>query len=712
MSTDSLPLMARIVADRIWLIGFASLPVVVDPLRLSAHEAPQATFSVLIGLAILIAAILFGISQPFRSTVSHFLNQPISIAVLCWTLSVIVSGLFSISPNRSILGDLQRRMGVLTQLSFCAAFLGGLLITRKQQRHVWGIMSAVGCIVAGYGILQSIGGVFRPGSTLGLATFSASWVAIVILCLLVVILGSWSRRNHRYGLVASCVMLGFFLILNQSRGAMLGLIVGLVTLGLLWVWSHYTPTYKRRIAFGLGGATVLAISLVLLVGFYVRTQSNGPNLSNIEANRAAQRLSLTDGSILARLILWQTAGPLAVTWPTLYDVDGQMDRYARLRPLLGYGQESFQFVLEPRLTKDLRNTYGNNQYLDRAHNLIMEILITQGIAGLVCLLAIYVTVAWTCLRVVWRQRDEWDQRGWLAAGMIAVLVCHFIDLQFGFVGTASEWLMFGMMGLMVSQNMPRHEKVSSTNSNSLSSKRVSDQATRSIIPLIGWLTAWPLAVGIEKLQLPSILSFLNSTLLSVGLICLCLCICGVISRETPRTILLRLILALALSIVIHSLLSRWIQGAMVRADFTPAYLLLAADHAVYLIGAAMLAINRPILKTMKMLRLRYAILAVLILVLAGVWWVGDASGDALFFLGHDQPNTIKQAEAYTVGLSLKLPDDRLSNITALAALVNMRNTSGQERRHWIDMTCQLTQQAQRLNPFDLNTPVIPSECNG
>src|SRR5690242_14021990 len=129
----------RSVAAWFWLFGFVALPLLNDTLRFESYESPRAGFSVVIGMGIVLSALFSCLPHPRSPSpqaergngLTSLLRFPLALAVIVWGVSIALSAILSLSPTRSIFGDLYRRMGLLTQLSLIAAFIGGTLITRR-----------------------------------------------------------------------------------------------------------------------------------------------------------------------------------------------------------------------------------------------------------------------------------------------------------------------------------------------------------------------------------------------------------------------------------------------------------------------------------------------------------------------------------------------------------------------------------------------------
>ncbi len=450
----------RNVAGWCWMFGFVALPLLTDLLRIESYESPRAMFSAVIGVAIGLSALAARLCLPHPLSPSpkaakgnHStspLSSPLTLAVIAWGVSISLSAILSLSPTRSIFGDLYRRMGLLTQLSLLAAFVGGALITRRRRGQGWPLLAISGSIIAINGIAQRFGlspfvqsSNWRPSSTLGTSIFAASWCLIAILWLVAALAASPDQNKRRVYLYRfSLIALVIFFIFTESRGAALGLGAGLSVLVIVWAVAHGQRQLITRFLFG--------IALVAVLGFALASgivNLRGSPLANLPLIGRLNTIT-DDQTSNFRLALWRSAGQIVREWPTVVATNGQSDP-SGIRPLIGYGQEMFQFVEHQYADEALAATYPPYEFIDRAHNVLLDTWTTQGYLGLVSLLAVYIAAAWLCLKVLRQQGMAWGERGWIAAGVLAILVGHVVDLQFSFPSVASEWPFWASLGLLV-----------------------------------------------------------------------------------------------------------------------------------------------------------------------------------------------------------------------------------------------------------------------
>ncbi|MGC9398344.1 MAG: O-antigen ligase family protein [Anaerolineae bacterium] len=215
----------------------------------------------------------------------------------------------------------------------------------------------------------------------------------------------WSRRSLTYGL--ALVPVGLALVLSLSRGAiLLGIPVGLITLGLL------------------AGRRERTVTLVVLVLFGLAL------LPLFQTPRFAALLDLTQGTTALRLALWRSA------WQMFLD-----------HPLWGVGPDNFLYAYRTRYVLPSAWEEFN---LAHPHNLILDFLSRLGIFALGAFLWVLVRFWRRGLRLM--RQATGQQRavalgllGSMASGLAHGLVdasYFYVDLAYVFFLTlaALQWL--------------------------------------------------------------------------------------------------------------------------------------------------------------------------------------------------------------------------------------------------------------------------------
>jgi hypothetical protein len=169
-----------------------------------------------------------------------------------------------------------------------------------------------------------------------------------------------------YGAVIAIFFI--FFILGQTRGAFIGLALGIFAALLYLVFSSKGKARKW-------GAIVFVVLVLLGVGLYA--ERNNPSIQKFPEVRLLQ-ISLSDASAQTRLWVWGEA------WQGFLE-----------RPVLGWGPENFTPVYDkffnPKFYIPGQNT---ETWFDRAHSVFFDYLVETGIIGLLSYLGIFFMFYW------------------------------------------------------------------------------------------------------------------------------------------------------------------------------------------------------------------------------------------------------------------------------------------------------------------------------
>jgi O-antigen ligase len=454
------------------LIAVAVLPLDFQPLGFEAHEPYRA------GLLLLLICIVLPTLRLPRTS-------PLLIAIILWCLALLVSTVFALSPARALAGDLIRKMGLLTQLALVG---GAFLVVSSDSRDIGRWLWWAGVIAASYVCLQVANLVpghhldHRPQGPLGVATFTAGWLTLAILWAGMSIMREpfIPRRTLLFAVGIGLMLTA--LILTEARGAALALFSGITTGGLIGTATHCARRFALMILV-MGLLVGLALVIASRLDWRDTSLSRLPLIARLNPNEP-------DLPRQSREAIWDNALILSSTWPRMTDIHGQADPWRPLRPILGYGLESFEFVHRPLMRSE--------QAIDRAHNDWLDTLVMMGWSGVIARTALWIGALWVGLNRLhmnvkgawlsgsfgllaaalffagspllpialtfgaiggfwlWLVARAWlpapsislvpvDHEAWLA---LAVLTAYLVDLQFSFVTVAVSWpawLAFGLL---------------------------------------------------------------------------------------------------------------------------------------------------------------------------------------------------------------------------------------------------------------------------
>lgn len=364
-----------------------------------------------VSLILLAGFLLFGRAfqkQEFVLSRVRLLKNPISILMGLFLLSTLVSTILAKDSYRSFTGTVERGEGFMGLLFFILIFYLVLLIFDNQDWKLFfrGV-SASGIIFSIHQIIQLARASWdfglRPFSTFGNPSLLAGYYLFVLFANLALLADVWpklssakeknttisAKKENLVFLFLPLIstifsILGIFL--TQTRGTYLGFAVGILVVSLYFSWKFILePVLERKkkktlkILIPVLSALLVLIFIIGAFGILVyfsnkaKTAQNEASFGFFDA--LTRRLGAM-GALQTRLI---SAGS------SLASVNPKNEEINRL--LFGWGLDNFNVAY---------NTYFNPRYFlyeevwfDRAHNKVLDVLVMQGLFGLVLFLGIW-----------------------------------------------------------------------------------------------------------------------------------------------------------------------------------------------------------------------------------------------------------------------------------------------------------------------------------
>lgn len=293
-------------------------------------------------------------------------------AFVAFTVIIGIADLFGANAWKSFWSNFERMEGYITILHLFAYFIvaGSVLATEKLWQRFLEWSAGTSAAVSIYSVLQLAGllvinqGGVRVDATFGNAAYLAVYLVFNIFFALILLARSaqvW--KKVMYGVLAALHVI--ILYYTATRGSILGLLGGLALSALLVALFGKGEGRKRnRIIAG----SVLGFLVVIVLGFVaIKNTSfvtNSPVLSRFAS------ISWNETKTQARGYIW----PMAI-------------KGFEEHPILGWGQENFNYVFnanyDPRM-------YRQEQWFDRAHNVVLDWLIAGGALGLLAYLSLFV----------------------------------------------------------------------------------------------------------------------------------------------------------------------------------------------------------------------------------------------------------------------------------------------------------------------------------
>ncbi|MBI3679811.1 MAG: O-antigen ligase family protein [Acidobacteria bacterium] len=343
-------------------------------------------------------------------------------------ISLSASTALSTNPALSLNGSNWRRFGGMTQAGLIAvvvllaAWVAG---NRARVLFLLRVISLSGLPIALYGVLQYFGWdpflpasayhvgegmwtIVRPPATLGRANYFATYSLYVTFAGISLAMVE-SHPGWKLAGAASGLLPAIAIILSGTRSAMAGLAAGGV---LLLVWSR--QRFSRRLTLlGLAGIAALWIFYYSPPGLKLRSRT---------------RWYLEDPHGGARLWLWRDSLLMA-----------------RSRWLFGHGPETYATDFAKFQSAELSRVYPDT-YHESPHNIYLDTLTSQGVPGLLILLALTALA----FASAWKSRTV-DNR--LAGALLASFLAGLVSLQFIVFTLPTALLCYTTLALLVGQSV-------------------------------------------------------------------------------------------------------------------------------------------------------------------------------------------------------------------------------------------------------------------
>ncbi|HEY5383197.1 MAG TPA: O-antigen ligase family protein, partial [Candidatus Paceibacterota bacterium] len=291
---------------------------------------------------------------------------------------------FSVDPTKSFWSNFERMDGYITQLHLLALFIiaGAVLTAEKWWEWFFRISVAASIWQGVYALLQAfqIFG-FAPSSqsgaradtTFGNATYLAVYMLFNIFITLYLILRDRKRVGWQafYGVALVLQVMGLYF--TQTRGAILGLLGGLVIAAIYIAWLAKGTQWKALRKWSLWGLGAIAALVIVFLA-----AKNTPFVQHNDTLARFASISLADRTTVSRFMIWEEA------W--------QGFKQSPKTVLLGWGQENFNFIFNKYYNPEM---YDQEQWFDRAHNMFIDWATDGGLPAFALYISLFAFAAWT-----------------------------------------------------------------------------------------------------------------------------------------------------------------------------------------------------------------------------------------------------------------------------------------------------------------------------
>ncbi len=357
-----------------------------------------------------------------KNRLKHTFKKPIVMAVSAFTTAFLLACFFANDAYAAFWSNYERGEGGFQMIHYFLFFVLLVFLFReeKEWRRIFGLSLIASAVMIGYGLLgnYSVPGFIGPytGNTAPTGWFhqlidgrfqgslgNPAYVAPYLMFSMFFIAYLWTTawREKRltkamawtYGIIIAIFL--FFFVLTQTRGAFIGLGLGLLA---FMIYLAFAAHGKMR----TWARFIVVLLIVLGGGIYAIRKS--PITNYIPEGRLLQ-ISFSDPTVQTRFWVWGEA------WKGFLE-----------RPVFGWGPENFTAVYDlhfnPKFFVPGQNT---ETWFDRAHSVFFDYLSETGIVGLLSYLSIFVVFAWEFFKAHRRKAANIVLAGFVLAMPIAYL---------------------------------------------------------------------------------------------------------------------------------------------------------------------------------------------------------------------------------------------------------------------------------------------------
>jgi O-antigen ligase/tetratricopeptide (TPR) repeat protein len=326
------------------------------------------------------------------------------------------------SPNsfKAFWSNYERMEGYITLLHLGAYFLvmSAVLRTQDAWNRLFATSLSASLIMAIYSFFQLAGritinqGGVRVDGTLGNASYLGIYMVFHIF--IAALLFFRFQKMWQKVLVSIVALLDLIILYHTAtRGAILGLLGGALVAFIFLALKSEKGDKIRKFAL------VSFVAIIVFVGLFIALK----NTSFVTKSPVLSRFSTLSFSEI------KTQGRYFV-WPMA--IKGFVER-----PILGWGQEGFNFVFnkyyDPRM-------YNQEPWFDRAHNTYLDWLIAGGLLGFLC----YISIIFFLLYYILKAKDNFLNKQDKAV-LLGVLSAYLFHNLFVFDQISSYILFFTVL---------------------------------------------------------------------------------------------------------------------------------------------------------------------------------------------------------------------------------------------------------------------------
>jgi len=360
----------------------------------------------------------------------------ISWSVVIFTFILLLADIWAVAPFKAFWGNYERMEGWVTFAHLLGYFFVLSSMLKTEKLWLWFLRANIGA-----GVILAIMSIDNATQTrfsgpLGNPIYISVYFLFIFFFTLILLykdvlarhLIDWTSfkkvfTNTLFYVYLFVSALSLFVVYRTSRGALLGLIGGVLVSALLIAIFEKQNRVIKQISLGILTITVVAI-FAFIGSRDTQFIKNNPTLSRLA------EVSWSNINGQARQLVW----PMAI-------------KGFQEKPILGWGQDGFNYVFnkyyDPRM-------YGQEQWFDRAHNAPLDFLVAGGILGLLSYLALFGST----LYLLWFRKNSISITE--QSLLTGLLVGYFFQALFVFDNLVSYIMFFTTLAYIHSRLVEHH----------------------------------------------------------------------------------------------------------------------------------------------------------------------------------------------------------------------------------------------------------------
>lgn len=337
----------------------------------------------------------------------------IFLAISFFLAILFFASLFGVDFPHSFWSNYERMTGLITLFHYFAYFLvlTSVLKTKKDWFLIFDSFIIASIVISLYAIGQKFGiesflsaGQNRLSANFGNASYFAAYLIFVVFMAAFMFFQRQSRWAKTF--YAFAFLLNFSVLYwTQTRGALLGFaFAALVFFLTVMFWPAESKENERFNKFRKRLKLVSLILLAFLVLFssVVYLSRDQKWVKKSETLRRLTSISMKEDSSQTRLLAWRMS------------YKGFLEK-----PILGWGWENYNIVFNKYYDPHM---FPVENWFDRAHNFVFDMLVAGGVAGLLSYLGIFGTVYWVLWKALRKKIIDVLNAALFASLIIAYLV--------------------------------------------------------------------------------------------------------------------------------------------------------------------------------------------------------------------------------------------------------------------------------------------------